>query len=140
MVLSCFTKLDINMREKPAKTKTAQTKVTWPSPSLPHTCADQQHQPPDSSAPSVTPAVCTCQCTALCFQFPSSEAMGSLSYFIPHATRQLLAHALFSLYFLHFQQFAKLKYTHLLNQGHHLEHDQDYKICILSLSEQSASR
>lgn len=55
----------------------------------------------------------------------------------------VLAHMLyhfFSLYFLHFQQFAKLKHTHLLNQGHHLEHDQDYEICNLSLSEQNASR
>lgn len=51
----------------------------------------------------------------------SSEATQvGLTHFMPPATRQLLAHAVF-LCFLPFQQFAELKYIQLLNQGHHLE-------------------
>lgn len=114
--------------------------VTWLSP-LPHTCADQQQKPPATQ--TAGPLLWPLQSAPAQHAASSSQAVrpwGGLSYFIPHATRQLLAHALFSLYFLHFQQFASLKHTHLLNQGHHLEHDQDYEICNLSLSEQNASR
>lgn len=114
--------------------------VTWLSP-LPHTCADQQQKPPATQ--TAGPLLWPLQSAPAQHSASSSQAVrpwGGLSYFIPHATRQLLAHALFSLYFLHFQQFANLKHTHLLNQGHHLEHDQDYEICNLSLSEQNASR
>lgn len=54
---------------------------------------------------------------------PQSRAVRpqvGLTRFMPPATRQLLAHAVF-LCFLPFQQFAELKYIQLLNQGHHLE-------------------
>lgn len=43
-------------------------------------------------------------------------------------------------YFLHFQQFAELKYIQLLNEGYHLEQNQDWEICILCLSKQNAFR
>lgn len=109
--------------------------VTQLCPSLPHTCAAHQ----GSTATSVTPAVCTCQHAAFRFQLPSSEATGR-PFLLHTPCNKATAGSRCLLYFLHFQQFAKLKHTHLLNQGHHLEHDQDYKICILSLSEQSASR
>lgn len=92
----------------------------------------------DSTATSVTPALCTCQRSAFHFSSQALRPRGTFPTSYP--CNKATAGSCCFLYFLHFQQFAKLKHTHLLNQGHHLEHDQDYEICILSLSEQSASR
>lgn len=123
------------------KTKTAQTMATWLSPSLPHTCADQQQQPFAAGQHSHFCDPCSLHLPTHCILLPVPKQWGHGAPSLLHTPcNKATAGSWCFLYFLHFQQFAKLKYTHLLSQGHHLEHDQDYEICILSLSEQSASR